>query len=253
MASNTFKDHFSEIADHYARYRPTYPKELFQFVADQCEGHKLVWDCGTGNGQTALGLTEHFEQVYASDASKEQIDAAIKHPKIHYHCHPAEDCPLDFESADLVTVSQALHWFDFERFFSEARRVLKPNGRIAVWCYELAFTNHEELNSILTDKFYRNILHRYWPKERQHVQDHYRSIPFPFVELPTEPMFMEAQWDLNQLIGYLETWSASQKYFLKKGVNATTLIKDEIEALWGPADSKQLIMWPIHMRLGKKE
>ena len=69
-------DHFSAHAQNYARFRPTYPTELFAWLASQSPGHRLAWDCGTGNGQAALGLADHFVHVHATDLSPQQLAQA---------------------------------------------------------------------------------------------------------------------------------------------------------------------------------
>src|SRR4249919_1013204 len=131
-----FKDHFSGHAAAYAQARPTYPAELFAWLASQCPRHELVWDAGCGNGQASVALAAHFQRVFASDPSATQIDAAMPHPSVRYSVEPAERCSLPDHCADLVTVAQALHWFDHAAFYAEVRRVLKPGGVIAAWCYE---------------------------------------------------------------------------------------------------------------------
>ncbi|NJN88139.1 MAG: class I SAM-dependent methyltransferase [Leptolyngbyaceae cyanobacterium SL_7_1] len=129
MANPTFKDHFSDHAQNYAKYRPGYPTVLFDYLATLVERPEVAWDCATGNGQAALGLAAHFPTVYATDASAEQIAHAFPHERIHYRVASAESSGLANCSVDLVTVGLALHWFDRERFYQEVQRVVKPGGR----------------------------------------------------------------------------------------------------------------------------
>src|SRR5215831_1555408 len=135
MTEPAFKDHFSAHATDYRAFRPSYPAELFTFLASAAPARDLAWDCGTGNGQAAVALAEHFARVFATDASAEQVKNAEPHPRVEYAVAPAEKCPLPDHTADLVTVAQALHWFDFDRFYAEVRRVARPGGLLAVTCY----------------------------------------------------------------------------------------------------------------------
>lgn len=122
----SFRDHFSQLAHDYARYRPQYPADLFEYLASLAPARRLAWDCGAGNGQAALQLAQYFDRVYATDASPEQIDHAYQHEKIEYRVEQAERASLASGSVDLVTVAVAVHWFDLDVFYQEVRRVLKP-------------------------------------------------------------------------------------------------------------------------------
>ena len=133
--SKAFVDHFQGVTQHYLNHRPSYPAALFDWLAQRCSQHELAWDCGTGNGQAAVSLAQHFQRVLATDASAAQIAAATAHERVEYRLAPAEKSGLEPASVDLLIVAQALHWFDLERFYAEARRVLKPTGIVAVWCY----------------------------------------------------------------------------------------------------------------------
>jgi SAM-dependent methyltransferase len=157
-------DHFSGHAADYAKARPSYPPELFAWLAQQCAGHDLTWDCGTGNGQAARALAEHFRRVHATDLSAEQIAQAEPDPRIDYLAAPAEVSGLPDRCCDLVTVAQALHWFCGEPFYAEVQRVLKPGGVFAAWTYTL-LRGEAELNAIVED-FYRNTIGPWWPPER---------------------------------------------------------------------------------------
>lgn len=245
-----FKDHFSSHAADYARYRPHYPAELYAALAARCEDHALAWDCGTGNGQAAVGLAAHFDRVVATDASAEQIAQAEPHPRVTYHVAPAPRSPLAGASADLVTVAQAIHWFDVDAFYAEVRRVLKPGGALAVWTYGLQRVA-PEIDPLL-DRFYRAIVGPYWPPERRHVDAAYRTLPFPFAEesLPVPPMTMD--WTLDELLGYLGTWSASQRYLRATGEDPVAQIREDVAAAWGEPGAARRVTWPLYIRLGRK-
>jgi SAM-dependent methyltransferase len=134
-------DLFSVQADDYAKFRPTYPDTLFNYLAGLCRERKVVWDCATGSGQAALTLTKYFDRVIGTDISQPLLDKAEKHEKITYKLVPAEKTGLDDRSVDLVTVAQALHWFDYDTFFPEVKRVLKPGGIFAAWGYTHLLTD----------------------------------------------------------------------------------------------------------------
>lgn len=244
-----FKDHFSGHADVYARYRPGYPAALFEYLASIAPGHDLAWDCATGNGQAALGMAAHFRLVVATDASREQLDRATPHPRIRYRVAPAEQAPLEDASADLVTVAQALHWFDFDRFFGEVRRVLKPGAPLAAWNYGL-LTVSPSVDAVI-DHFYREVVGPYWPPERRYFDEDFASLPFPFPQITPPPMHLEERWDLDHLIGFLQTWSATQRYGQQHGRDPVKEIHDRLQAAWGPAETIRTIRWPLHLRVGR--
>jgi SAM-dependent methyltransferase len=244
----SFKDHFSGHASVYASFRPRYTPELFDFVARLPQRHGLVWDCATGNGQAAVDLAERFERVVATDASEEQLGHAIPHPKVEYRRALAEDSGLESGSVDLVTVATAVHWFDFDRFYAEAERVLAPGGALAVWAYDLARIS-PALDRLI-DRLGREIVGPYWPPERAWVDDLYRTLPFPFAEVPVPEMFIEERWDFDRFLSYLGTWSATNRYKRKKGHDPVDLVRDELQVAWGDPDFVRRVRWPIMMRAG---
>jgi len=136
-----FKDHFSTLASNYADARPGYPDEMFEWLALQCPRRRLAWDAGCGNGQASVALAGFFGEVYATDPSEAQIKKAQPHERVQYAVENAEDCSLGDHTANLVTVAQAYHWFDHERFCEEARRVLSNDGVIAMWSYAESMVN----------------------------------------------------------------------------------------------------------------
>lgn len=244
-----FKDHFSGHASDYTRYRPGYPRALFAWLAQQAPGHELVWDCATGNGQAAVGLAEFFDAVIATDASAAQIAAARPHARVRYEVAPAENVPLPAQRADLITVGQALHWFDFPAFYTEAARVLKPGGVLAAWSYGLMQISPTVDAAVW--RLYEPITGAYWPPERRYVEERYRTLPFPLDEIAAPAFAMEAQWTLEQLLGYLGTWSAVQRYRKERGNDPLRLIADELAAAWGQADTVRRVVWPLSMRVGR--
>lgn len=250
MSGASFNDHFSAMAGDYARYRPTYPSALFSYLAEVAPARERVWDCGAGSGQASCALAEYFEQVIATDASAEQIAAAMPHPRIDYRVAPAEASGLDEASVDLVTVAQALHWFDLEPFYCEVRRVLRPGGALAVWSYGIMQVEGDAVDALLL-RFYRETVGPYWPPERRLVEQRYEGVPFPFDEL--SPPVFEIGRDLTfaQLCGYLRSWSATGRFVAEKGVDPVVTLEAELLPLWGAAARPRRITWPLTLRVGR--
>jgi ubiquinone/menaquinone biosynthesis C-methylase UbiE len=241
-----FKDHFSTQAQTYADSRPDYPPELYEFIASQTKEHTLCWDVATGNGQAAVALAQYFDQVVATDASMAQLRLATGRKNIDYRCEPAEQSSLETDSVDLVTAAQALHWFDFERFYAEVRRALKPGGLVAAWTYGLLTVN-DDIDSII-QSFYSGVLGGYWPQERRYVDEAYQTIPFPFSKVETPNLNIVREWTLEQLCSYLESWSAVEKYKSENGTSGVDLIKKQLEPYW--TDNRR-VTWPISLLLGE--
>jgi SAM-dependent methyltransferase len=244
-----FKDHFSTQAVDYAKYWLHYPSVLFAYLASIAPARKIAWDCGTGNGQAALGLAPHFDLVIATDPSEKQIHNAIPHEKIKYAVAPAERTDIAPQSVDLIMVAQALHWFDHEKFYAEVRRVSQPRGIIAVSMYNLLYSEPEI--TAVVNEFYFDIVGPHWPPERKLIESEYRTIPFPFAEIKPPPLSLAAQWNLDELLGYLNTWSATQRFISQNGFNPLEKIADRLAGVWGDPENKKRIEWPLHLRVGK--
>ena len=250
MTEAAFKDHFSGHAADYARYRPDYPAALFAWLAEIAPARDRAWDCATGNGQAALALAEHFGAVVATDASETQVASAFAHPRVTYCVAPAEASGLEDASVSLVTVAQALHWFDLPAFWAEADRVLRPGGVLAVWAYHL-FRCTPEVDAVV-DRLYSDVVGPYWPPDRKMIEEGYPvTLPFPRVEPP--PFEMAKRWTLDDLTGYLRTWSSARRFFEAKGADPVALVVPELEAAWGdPAGAREL-RWPLLLHVGRKE
>ena len=250
MGKNNFKDHFSVNSEKYSKYRPGYPAVLFNFLSSITPEHNLAWDCATGSGQAAHGLVEYFHKVIATDASERQIKNATPHEKILYKVEPAHKTKFRTESIDLITVAQALHWFEFDPFYKEAERVLKQNGIIAVWTYSLLNIT-PEIDAVIK-YFYFNVVGEFWSPERKFVENSYENIPFPFLKLPSPSFHMSAKWTIKQLIGYLTTWSAVKQYIENKGRNPLESIEEKLNKLWDSRFGVMEIHWPLSILIGKK-
>lgn len=245
----TFHDHFSEHAEDYARFRPTYPDSLYAFLADAVTARGLAWDCATGNGQAAVGLAKHFERVIATDASRPQIAQALAHPRVEYRVAEATQSGLADASVDLVTIAQALHWFDTPTFYAEVRRVLTPAGVCAAWGYGLM--RIAPAIDAVVDHYYRDVVGPYWPPERVHLDAGYATLGFPFAEIAAPPFAMQATWPLAGLLGYLATWSATKRYVQILGMDPLDRVSGDLTRAWGPADVTHLVTWPLYLRVGR--
>ncbi len=250
MMSKAFEDHFQRVAPHYLKHRPSYPAALFDWLAQCCSQHQLAWDCGTGNGQAAVSLAQHFQHVLATDASAAQIAAATAHGRVEYRLAAAQASGLAPASVDLLVVAQALHWFDLERFYAEARRVLKPGGIIAVWCYGTVELEGEAAN-LLLQHFYHQVVGPYWPAEREHVATGYRQLPFPFSPIDAPPFPMHARWTREQLLGYLRSWSATGHYQAAQGADPVLAFEQTLSTAWPDAKQPRQVRWPLSVRVGR--
>lgn len=243
-----FKDHFSAHASDYAKFRPHYPRELFAYLADITSERKCVWDCATGNGQAAVGLGEFFQHVIATDASEKQVAKGQPHDRVTYRVANAEQSGLAKASVDLVTVAQALHWFDREAFFAEAKRVLKPNGALAVWCYDL-FKVSPEIDR-LVETFYDETVGPYWDFERRLVETGYHTIEFPFDHISPSDFRMQAEWSLDDVLGYVRTWSATKGFIAAREFDPVVDLGAALRSVWGESKIKK-ITWPLSVRVGR--
>lgn len=244
------KDYFSKQSKAYVKYRPYYPKELYDYLLSLQANRTLAWDCGTGNGQVAQVLANHFEQVIATDLSEKQIAQAKEQANIVYKVCPVEQTPIAAQSVDLITIGQALHWFNWEAFYTEVRRVAQPNAVIAAWTYVLYEVN-ERVDAV-TYELYENILgDEYWAKERKLVEQRYASIPFPFQELTAPQLTMKIEYTFEQLMGYLSSWSGVNQYIKVNGANPLDKIVEPMAEAWGDLTKAKEVSWELYMRVGK--
>ena len=245
----SFKDHFSAQAADYAKFRPRYPREMFEYLRTMAPGRKLAWDCATGNGQAAVHLAEVFDRVIATDASEKQISNATPHEHVQYRVAPAENSGIQSATADLIMVAQALHWFDLPRFYEEARRALKSDGVLAASAYNLLHI--EPAIDAAVNRYYYEVVGPFWPPERKLVEQ-FETLPFPFQEMDPPRFEMSAQWNLEHLVGYLRSWSSTQRFIGAKGSDPLQQITDDLRAVWGDAEQTRRIIWPLTLRVGIK-
>ena len=244
-----FHDLFSERASIYAAARPTYPPELFDAILGVVPARDLAWDCATGNGQAARGLAAGVRLVVATDASAEQIRHASAPANVCFQVATAEQSGIRSGCVDLITIAQALHWLDHDRFYAEVRRVSVPDGIIAAWSYG---TSHAgaELEPALRE-FEVGLLGPYWNPRRRWVDEGYRTIPFPFSEIPMPDFELRMRWSLSQLGGYLSSWSAVANFRRIRGFDPVAPFLERIVKLWGSPDATRDVVWPLALRVGR--
>jgi SAM-dependent methyltransferase len=245
----SFKDHFSSHAAGYAAHRPTYPMALVDFLADVSPGRDIALDCGCGTGQLSVLLAERFARVVATDASAAQIENAQPHPRVEYRTARAEDSGLPAASVDLVTVAQAAHWLDLDRFYDDVRRVARPGAVVALITYGVLHVEGDV--DVPVQRFYYDVIGPYWPPERRHVEASYRTLPFPFEEIDVPPLAIEVSWLLSDLIGYVDTWSAVRQAEKAVGRAPIDTFNHELASAWGDQDTRRTVRWPLSLRVAR--
>jgi SAM-dependent methyltransferase len=246
----TFKDHFSRQAVDYAKFRPGYPQELFDYLRSIAPSRQLAWDCGTGNGQAAVRLASVFDRVIATDASEKQIANAEPQERVEYPVAPAENSGIESGTIDLIMVAQALHWFDLNRFYAEVQRVLKPDGVLAASAYNLLHID-PAIDEVV-NRYYYEVVGPFWPPERKLVEQ-FADLPLPFHEIDPPKFEMTASWNLEHLVGYLRTWSSTQRFIAAKDSDPLEQIADELRRAWGDSQQTRKVVWPLILRIGVQE
>ena len=247
MTDRDFSDHFSRDSSGYGRHRPHYPSALFAYLAGVAPSCDRVWDCATGSGQATAGLATHFSEVIATDASAAQIAEAVAAQRVDYRVRTAEDSGLEADSVHLITVAQALHWFDLHAFAAESARVLKPGGLIAAWTYNLLHVT-PSLDTVI-DRFYHDVLGGYSPPGRELVEASYRGLDLPFSELACPSFEMTEDWTFDRLLGYLETWSAAKRYEDRNGEKPVEFSYEALRDAWGDPARSWRVAWPLTVRV----
>jgi SAM-dependent methyltransferase len=242
------KANFSNDAPIYKAYRPEYPDALFSYLASLASSHELAWDCGTGNGQAALGLISRFRSVIATDASHTQIAEALRNPQVQYVIALAERTPLPGKSVDLVTVASAAHWLEHDPFFAEVKRVVRPGGVIACWTYHLQTVN-PGVDEVV-QRLYTDVLGPYWDANVRYMEDGYTSLPFPFDEIAPPRFQLVQKWDLGRLANFLGTWSGSCAYRKMNNREPVDEVREDLAAAWGDPQQQRDVTWNLYMRVG---
>lgn len=246
--ADRLKDYFSSHASTYAAFRPAYPPPLYAFILKRTNQRISAWDCATGNGQVARDLAAYFESVYATDISSAQLAHAPKVSNIVYAVAPAERTFLPDASFDLITVAQALHWLDITKFYHEVRRVARPGAVIAIWGYTLP-----QISAAIDDvvrTYYHDVVGAWWDPARKHVDEEYQNIHFPFDTVENERFFIDLSWSLYELVGYITSWSATQKYMHATKQNPIPALTEQLGKLVGD-HSKMPVRFPVFLKLGR--
>jgi SAM-dependent methyltransferase len=244
-----FQDHFSTRSADYAAYRPTYPRALVDALAGLCQRTEAAHDAGCGTGQLSVLLAERFERVVATDASAQQIEKAERRPNVEYRVAPAEHGGLPDHSVDLVTAAQAAHWFDRPAFYAEARRIGRNGAILALVTYGVIEAD-AEVGPVI-GHFYRNVVGPYWPPDRRHVEEGYRSFEFPFDELVPPALAIEVEWRAAELVGYADTWSAVRHAEKALGYSPIEAFARDLEAAWGDTQVRRVMRFPLSLRVGR--
>ena len=247
----SFIDLFSEKSDLYAAARPQYPDSLYEFIASCIGSRARAWDCGAGNGQSSVKLVEYFSEVYATDASEQQIANAIQKSGVFYSVQPAEHTTFANDYFDIVTVAQALHWFDFDRFWPEVQRVLKSDGIFAAWGYDW-FSISPEIDDII-QKNILEIIVRYWSPRAQLVWNGYRDVGFPFQPILAPPITLQVLWNLSELLNYLHTWSATRLCMQQQGTAFFENLSQRLIQVWGETEDRKRVKMNLHIIAGRNQ
>lgn len=240
---------FSQGGQSYADYRPSYPQQLAQYLSTLVTAHELAVDVGCGNGQLSQLLAHHFNRVTAFDSSADQLKYIKAAANISYGCARAEALPLADNCASLITVAQAVHWFDLPAFYQEVKRVASDNAVLALISYGVLHLD-TDLNDCFEDFYYKQI-YSYWPPARKLVDTAYATIDFPFIELPPPSLTIELDWQLHEFLGYISTWSAIRRASATGQTAVLHNFATRLAKLWGPPSNKRKIVWPLNMRIGR--
>jgi ubiquinone/menaquinone biosynthesis C-methylase UbiE len=244
----SFQDHFSRQSAIYLKSRPTYPDELFSYLADLTPDKDLCWDCATGNGQAAISIAPYFKKVIATDGSPQQIENAMQRTNIEYKVATAEQSGLPDNSTDLIMVATAAHWFDHAAFYAEAERAAKANGILAVWAYSEARIT-PELDDLM-EWFMYDLLHDYWPEGRWYVRNSYDNLPFPFEQIQTPQFYCNMSWELSHWLDYIKSWSAYNRYVATNNADPLQFLLPKLSSLWS-SDEIKPIVWKLHLKCAR--
>jgi len=247
----SFADHFSSVAAAYAAYRPHYPAELVDLLAERSPARDAAWDAGCGNGQLSVALAARFAHVFATDPSQAQLDAAMatgRHPHVEYRRATAEASGLPDASVDLAVAAQAAHWFDWPRYLAEVARVARPGALVALVSYGIL---HVEGAEPAIARYYHDAVGPYWPPERRHVENGYRDLTWPWPAVAAPAIAMTASWTRAELLGYIATWSATVKLVDAEGRAKYDALAAELAAIWPDAE-RRIVRWPLTIRLARR-
>ena len=241
---NNPQDHFSSIATAYKDGRITYPEGLYEFLISLCEERNCAWDCATGTGQAADDLSEYFDRVIATDISDSLLSHAKNKENIEFKTATAEESGIATASVDLVTVAQAVHWFDFELFWKEVDRVLKPNGTLAYWGYVWPQVS-DRVDSFLLS--FRKKIENYWPERSKHLHAGYENIAAPFKRIENPDFTITENWTPSQYLKHLSSWSGTRYHDEATKIDLVSETEKELNERWG--DECHRVQWPLILKV----
>lgn len=247
--SADLRNWFDQGGQAYARFRPEYPAELASCLASMAPDRALAVDVGCGSGQLTRQLGEHFDAVIGFDPSEDQIAHSTPREHVNYACAPAEDLPLPSRSASLITAAQAAHWFDLPKFYAEVRRIAEPNAILALISY--AVLRLDGALGARFEQFYWQEIGPYWPAERKLVDSGYATIDFPFDEFPGPEIAIRLEWNLEEFLGYVSTWSAVRSAREAGREDLLHRFAADMAGQWGEPTARHRVSWPINMRIGR--
>lgn len=231
---------FNQESDKYFLNRPRYPLELYRLTRDNCRKRDTAWDCACGNGQVSIDLIPYFSKIEATDINENQLKNSFNDSRISYSLQNSEVTNFPALYFDAVCVAQALHWLDTEKYFAEVKRVLKPGGLFACWGYSFFHVN-EEIDTVIRSRLLERI-DPYWSAQNRILHNRYRDIAFPFRKLNLPEIKMAVQWNLNQLLAYLETWSAVKLYREKEQKNIIEELRPLLLQKWDSNENREISM-----------
>jgi ubiquinone/menaquinone biosynthesis C-methylase UbiE len=135
---------YSSKAVDYARYRFKYAPDAIDAVAEitHLSPDWVLADIGSGTGILSETFLRLGCRVYAIEPNVEmrrEAERLLKgNPLFQSLDGKAESVPLPDASIDLITVGQAIHWFDSSESRKEFERILKPEGWIAFFSYKIS-------------------------------------------------------------------------------------------------------------------
>jgi SAM-dependent methyltransferase len=247
---NHFRDHFSTIAARYAAYRPRYPQALADTLAALTPRHDLAWDAGCGNGQLTVQLAAHFTHVIGTEPSQAQLDAATRHARVEYRCANAEASILDEGSVDLAVAAQAAHWFDWPRYVAEVERVTRPGALVGLVSYGIVIVPGDDADALVA-RYYHDDVGALWPPGREHVENGYRDLVWPWATVEAPPLDMTAEWTREELLAYVATWSATVKLVKTEGPAKYDALGAALVRVW-PDGERRTVRWPLTIKLARR-
>lgn len=220
----TFSSYNQGQGEAYAAIRRDYDPSVYDAILHQhtSTGGQLttLLDVGSGPGTSVRQLAPQFKHAIAIDPSAGMIAAARKlggvsgdREPICFEVSSAEDLgsdlqrPVEDGSVDLITAATAAHWFDMDRFWPAAARVLKPGGSVAFWNSggiraHPSLPNSTAIQAVL-DAAEGIELKPYMNRGNYLARGRYVDLPLPWTLAQPEPAFDEAsffrkEWDVDE-------------------------------------------------------